>query len=113
MEIQEHDVDVLMKEQEPLGTCVELDPVKILYRKLWYQESFIRTEPRQIMHVTPTRGSGIYEFDIGDIIGVASTTDVRGGFSGGQRVYEYTVSWDNDGVLELSEIQTSADQEGA
>jgi hypothetical protein len=27
-------------------------------------------------------------------------------------VYEYTVSWDEDGVLALSELQTSSDMEG-
>jgi hypothetical protein len=27
-------------------------------------------------------------------------------------VYGYTISWDEDGPFELSELQTSADQEG-
>lgn len=113
MEIQEFDVDVLSKEQEPEGTCVQLDPVKLLYRQLWYLESWIRSVPREIIHITPIRGTGIGSFNIGDLIGVAASSDVRGGFSGAQRVYEFTVSWDNDGVIELSEIQTSADQEGS
>jgi hypothetical protein len=38
---------------------------------------------------------------------------VRGGFSGAQRVYEYTITWDEDGVIELGEILTSSDAEGA
>lgn len=113
MEIQEFDVELMTKEQQPQGTCVFLDPLKILFRQLWYLESWIRTEPRKIVHVTPVRGTGIGTFNIGDLITVAASSDVRGGFSGAQRVYEYTVSWDNEGVLELSEIQTSADQEGA
>lgn len=113
MEIQEYDVDVLSKEQQPHGTCVHLDPVKMLYRKNWYQESWIRCAPRDIAHVTPTRETEIGSFDIGDLVHVAADTSVRGGFSAVQRVYGYTVSWDNDGVVELSEIQTSADQEGA
>ena len=58
------------------------------------------------------RETEIGTFDIGDIVGVSATPAVRGGFSGAQRVYEYTVSWDEDGVLALSELQTSADMEG-
>ncbi len=83
-----------------------------LYRKRWQQESWLRAQPREIIHVTPTRETEIGTFDIGDLVGVEAVSAVRGGFSGVQRVYEYTVSWDNDGVLELSELQTSADNEG-
>jgi hypothetical protein len=83
-----------------------------LFRYRWQQESWLRAQPREIMHVTPTRETEIGTFDIGDIVGVEATAAVRGGFSGAQRVYEYTVSWDQDGVLELSELQTSADNEG-
>lgn len=115
MEIQEHDVDTLSRERtvEGSGLCEEIDPVKYLYRQLWYLESWIRSVPREIIHITPTRETAINSFDIGDLVTVEASTDVRGGFSGVQRVYEYTVSWDNDGVIELSELQTSADQEGA
>ncbi len=83
-----------------------------LWRRRWQQESWARAQPREIIHVTPTRETEIGTFDIGDLVGVEATTAVRGGFSGVQRVYQYTVSWDNDGVLELSELQTSADNEG-
>ncbi len=83
-----------------------------LYRYRWQQEAWLRAQPREIIHVTPTRETEIGTFDIGDLVGVEATSAVRGGFSGAQRVYEYTVSWDNDGVLELSELQTSADNEG-
>ncbi len=81
-------------------------------KKRWQQESWLRAIPREIIHVTPTRGTEIGTFNVGDLVGVEATAAVRGGFSGAQRVYEYTVSWDNDGVLELSELQTSADNEG-
>jgi hypothetical protein len=83
-----------------------------MFRKRWQQESWLRAQPREIIHVTPTRETEIGTFDIGDLVGVEAVAAVRGGFSGAQRVYEYTVSWDNDGVLELSELQTSADNEG-
>lgn len=81
-------------------------------RKRWQQESWLRAQPREIIHITPTRETEIGTFDIGDLVGVEAVAAVRGGFSGAQRVYEYTVSWDSDGVLELSELQTSADNEG-
>lgn len=84
-----------------------------LFRKRWQTESWLRAQPREIIHITPTRETEIGTFDIGDLVGVEAVAAVRGGFSGAQRVYEYTVSWDQDGVLELSELQTSADNEGA
>lgn len=113
MEIQEYDVDVLSVEQEPVGTCVYLDPVKKMYRVLWYLESWIRCVPREIIHITPIRGVHYDSFDVGDRVRVSASPDVRGGFDGVQRIYEFTVSWGEDGVIELSELQTSADQEGA
>lgn len=116
MEIQEFDTMELIKELDhdpPGASCIELDPVKILYRQLWYMESWIRTNPRDIIHITPIRGVGVGDFDIGDLITVEAVAAVRGGFSGAQRVYEFTTSWDQEGVISIGEIQTSADQEGA
>jgi len=88
------------------------DPGRELYRRLWQIESWIRAQPRELIHITPIRGFGINAFDIGDLVGVAAGSQVRGGFSGAQRVYEYTVSWDEDGPFELSELQTSSDSDG-
>jgi hypothetical protein len=82
-------------------------PGRDLYRNRWAIESWIRQQPRELIHITPTRETGIGLFDIGDLIGVEAVATVRGGFSGAQRVYEYTVNWDQDGVLALSELQTS------
>lgn len=86
-------------------------PGRELYRRQWIEYSFIASTPREIIHVTPTRDTEIGTFGIGDLVGVQASTDVRGGFSGAQRVYEYTISWDEDSVLALSELQTSADAE--
>jgi hypothetical protein len=44
-------------------------------------------------------------------VSVQAGSVLRGGFSGTQRVYEYTVNIDNDGVTEIAELVTSADQE--
>lgn len=112
MDIQEFEVGELAREQQPQGTCVFLDPTRSLYRQLWYWESSIRVEPRNLFHITPTRDTAINAFDIGDLVTVRCTPSVRGGFDGFQRIYEYTVSWDNQGVLELNNFVTSPDQEG-
>jgi hypothetical protein len=84
-----------------------------LYRRLWQLESYLRAQPRNIVHVTPVRDYGIGLFDIGDLITVEAVADVNGGFSGGQRVYAYTISWTADeSVCEMGEIQVSGDQQG-
>lgn len=111
MEIQEHELAEFRREGAVEGDCDELDPFQMLERNLWYWESKIRANPRRLIHVFPIRGVGIGDFDIGDIVRVRCTPQIRGGFDAAQRVYEYTVSWDGDGVLTLSELQTSADQE--
>jgi hypothetical protein len=97
---------------DPDSCCDPLnDPLTVIYRSLyrrrWQTESWIRQQPRNLIHITPTRESGIMGFDIGDLVGVTASSAVRGGFSGAQRVYEYTISWDENGVLALSELQTS------
>jgi hypothetical protein len=87
-------------------------PGRDLFRRRWQIFSWGASIPRELIHITPTRETEIGSFDIGDLVLVEATTAVRGGFSGVQRVYEYTVSWDEDGVLALSELQTSSDMEG-
>ena len=95
-----------------------------LYRRLWQEEQWLRERPRTLVHVTPVNLSDadllpagvtpvqLGDFDIGDLVTVSVGTTVRGGFTGAQRIYEYTVAWDEDGVFEISELLTSADQEG-
>lgn len=83
-------------------------PGRNLYRRRWETESWIRYQPRELIHITPTRETEIGTFDIGDLVGVQADAAVRGGFSGAQRVYGYTTEWGGDGVLALSELQTSA-----
>jgi hypothetical protein len=87
-------------------------PFRELYRTRWASESWIRYQPRELIHITPTRETAIGSFGIGDLVQVEATAAVRGGFSGAQRVYSYTVSWDEDGVLALSELQTSPTADG-
>jgi hypothetical protein len=75
-----------------------------LYRNRWETESWIRNQPRDLVHVTPVREAEIGTFGIGDLVGIDIPIE---GINAAQRVYGYTVSWDNDGVLALSELQTS------
>lgn len=130
MDIQEFDVKEISYNEgcapnaPTLGCCTNLDPTRIFFRRNWQQESFIRAIPRTLVHVTPVKLSDamllppgvtpvqIGDFDIGDLVDVNGGPLVAGGFSGVQRIYEYTVSWDEDGVVELGELQVSSDQEG-
>lgn len=86
-----------------------VDPGRDLYRWLWLAESWARCNPRTLIHVTPTRGTEIGTFDIGDLVGVTIGSGICGGISGAQRVYQYTIGWTPDGPLELGELQTSSD----
>jgi hypothetical protein len=83
-----------------------------LWRRQWQMEQWLRAQPQTLIHITPTRDSDILEFDIGDLVLVEAVPEVKGGFSGAQRVYEYTIGWDTDSVLTLGELQVSADGEG-
>lgn len=81
-----------------------------LFLRLWQAEVGARVVGRELVHLTPIRGLEP-AFNIGDRVSVSAGTVLRGGFSGAQRVYEFTVSIDNDGVTELGELVTSSDQE--
>lgn len=90
-----------------------VDPGRDLYRWLWLTESFLRCKPRELIHITPIRGNTLTSaFDIGDLITVSAGASVRGGFTGAQRIYEYTIAWEEDGPFEISELQTSPNNEG-
>ena len=84
-----------------------------LYRRLWQIEQYLRAVPITLIHVTPIRDFGIGLFSIGDLITVEASADVKGGFSGAQRVYEYTIDWDEESVPAIGELQVSSDNEGA
>lgn len=101
MEIQVHDD---RNDEASLGYC--------LFRWRWAEEQFLRLNARTLVHITPTRDTAIGEFGVGDLVLVEAHADVRGGFSGAQRVYEYTIGWDTDSVCAIDELQVSSDNEG-
>ncbi len=83
-----------------------------MYEAQWAEEAWIRAVPRTLASVMPNRGT-FPPFRVGDLIGVAAGASLNGGFSGAQRVYEFQVEEDHDGAVEITDILTSADGEGA
>lgn len=92
----------------------------LLWRRLWNIEGWLRAWPMRMTFITPTRNTEIGTFDIGDLVAVTAPLivqrptptvdyDIEGDV---QRIYEYTISWTDESVLELSELQASPTQEG-
>lgn len=85
--------------------------VRALFEEEWANEAWLRAVPRTFASVRPERGI-TPNFAVGDLISVSAGSQLLGGFSGAQRVYEMEVECDPDGVMSVTEIITSADQEG-
>lgn len=81
-----------------------------LFLRLWQAEQLARVSARTLCKITPVRGTEP-SFTVGDLITVQAGTVLRGGFSEVQRVYRLTVNIDDNGVVDLGEILTTADQE--
>jgi hypothetical protein len=102
-------VDIIDRQEAPENVGDQ----KALDHRLWLLESWIRAQSRNMVHVEPISDYAIGSFDIGDLITVQASSDVKGGFTGAQRVYEYTIGWDSpDGPLALGEIGASPNNEG-
>lgn len=86
--------------------------IRPLFEEEWANEAWIRATPQVFASVRPERGISP-NFGVGDLISVSAGSQLMGGFSGAQRVYEMEVECDADGVVSVTEIITSADQEGA
>ena len=92
-----------------------------LFIRQWQVESLLRKEPRKMHYITPVRsgttlpqGGDVFEpgdFDIGDLITVSVGNKAREAATGAQRVYQYTIDIDDDGVEAIGEIQASPDQD--
>lgn len=85
--------------------------IRFLYELLWAKEAGLRAVPRTFASIRPERGI-TPNFSVGDLISVSAGSMLLGGFSGAQRVYEMEVECDYDGVVSVTEILTSPDQEG-
>lgn len=86
------------------------DGTDALFLRLWQAEQQTRVGPRTLCKITPVRGTEP-AFTAGDLISVQAGSMLRGGFSETQRVYRLTVNIDDNGVVDLGEILTTADQE--
>lgn len=84
--------------------------IRPFYEAQWASEAALRAFPRTFASVKPNRGI-FPNFGVGFLIHVAAGSSINGGFSGAQRVYEMEVMTDQDGVTEITDILTSADQE--
>ena len=86
--------------------------IRPLFEAKWAREAWMRANPQKLATVKPERGY-FPEFRVGDLIHVAAGARLNGGFDGDQRVYEFEVRTDANGVDEVADLLTSADQEGA
>jgi hypothetical protein len=85
-----------------------------MYAQLWQTETYLRSEPREMLYITPTRNGPYDVFDVkmGDRIRVSAFDGIRRGFSMAiQRVYGYTVNVDEDMVEAFTEFETSPNWE--
>lgn len=92
-----------------------------LFKGWWLFESWLRLKPKQLISITPDRGTSP-AFRCGDLIRISAGSDFAGGFNKVQRVMGYTYRWTKDGPIELGEpigapvgtaaVVTTSDQEG-
>ena len=85
--------------------------IRPYYEARWAGEAGLRAFPRHFYSVKPNRGS-FPAFRPGDFINVAAGSVLNGGFSETQCVYEFEVVSDADGINQVTDILTSADQGG-
>lgn len=110
--------DLIVASRALLGTLMDIRiydgaaAAAHLYARLWQTEQLLRVNGKTMLFVTPKRGIAP-AFHIGDLITLNAGAAMRGGFTGVQRVYQYTVGEDDDGVPEITDIVASADQEAS
>lgn len=86
--------------------------IRPLFETMFANEALLRAVPRTMAAVSPDRFSSGPSFYPGDLITVQSGGALGGGFSGAERVYEYEITIDADGVADYTDLATSPDQEG-
>jgi hypothetical protein len=70
----------------------------------------LRAVPRVISNMNPNRFTTAPAFYVGDTITVTSGAAMGGGFTGSERVYDYELTIDTDGVAEFTQLTTSGVQ---
>ncbi len=87
---------------------------RALYQRLWQTELYLRSEPREMLYVTPTRNApfDVFDIEMGDTVRVSAFDGIRRGFTGAvQKVYGWTVQIDDDSVEQIVELATSPNNE--
>jgi hypothetical protein len=83
---------------------------RALYTKLRASELNARKNPKDLLHVTPAAGAGPEPFDdygIGDTVAVNVGAVFGPAVSASQRIFEFTVNIDTDGVERVDELVTA------
>lgn len=108
--------NMFIRERDSLGTE---NSVRKLWIADWNMEAFIRLGPRKLLFITPNPDTkALFEpavdYDCGDLIAINTGAEFGIEFSDAmQRVYGYDQEWDVNGVSQVSQLRTSADQEAA
>lgn len=86
--------------------------IRPLFETMFANEALLRAVPQTMAAVSPDRFSTAPPFYVGDLISVSAGTALGGGFAGAERVYEYELTIDADGIADFTDLVTSPDQEG-
>lgn len=85
--------------------------IRELFEEQYANEAYIRAFPREFSNMNPNRFTTIPSFYVGDLIGVQSGSALGVSLSGSERVYEYELTIDTDGVAEFTSLVTTASQD--
>lgn len=93
-----------------------------LHERMWLMESWVRSLPRQVYNVTPSKKGALApggyaafdsdDFGIGDLVGLEVSAKARSATSGAVRVYGIPITIEDDGSETIGDLILSADQEG-
>ena len=83
--------------------------IRPLFEEEWANEAWVRSYPQNFVSIKPQRGTAP-SFGCGDEITVTAGSALFGGVTGAQVVYEMEMEIDVDGVVEVTDLVTSADQ---
>lgn len=85
--------------------------IRFLFELMYAREAYLRAVPRSFISMGPDRTTSAPPFGVGDLITTTAGSVLGGGTTGAQRVYEFEMTIDADGIGEFTDIVASADQE--
>lgn len=81
------------------------------FEEMYANEAYIRAVTRVFSNLNPNRFSTAPTFYVGDFVGIQSGAAMGAVVSGKERVYEYELTIDTDGVAEFTSLVTSPSQD--